>query len=181
MKRFLSISVLALLSTAVDSQPAEREIDGVNAECVLTFASFGDQLTLHREPDLRSESAVIPYGVDWEIPVDSQSAITRILSYGLLRVLASDDEMHCPVQPTEVRPETRPGDLVELLYHLGEGSGVIRIGDAECAVVVGNPRLFEQVQPIELQAWNRVLFADGTSPGWLHFDYSQAYVYRCRG
>jgi hypothetical protein len=183
MMRQLSILVLMAYSVAVWGQPAEREFDGANWECVPTFAAVDDQLMLYREPDMRSEPVVIPYGVDWKVPVDMRNAITRVLSFGTLRVKEQDEEMYCPVQPSGSKPETAPGDLLELVWWQGrrEGDALVKIDDAECIVRAGNPQLFELIEAPETQEWVRVLFADGTSPGWLHIDLTRVSIHRCGG
>lgn len=178
-----SVLVLTAYSAAVWSQPAEREFNGANWECSPTFSAVDDQLVLYREPDLRSETVVVPYGIGWRVPVDMRNAITRVLRFGTLRVIKLDEEMYCPVEPTGSNPETAPGDLLELVWWQGqrEGDALVKIGDAECIVRAANPQLFDHVAAPETQEWVRVLFADGTSPGWLHNDLTQVSIYRCGG
>ena len=182
MRRFLGFFVLSSYVASASTQPAEFEVErSLIFECAPTFSAIGDQLLLYREPDLRSESVTIPYNEGWRIPAPPAEGISRILTIGRLRVIEPDPQMSCPVQGVDGPPKLVAGEVVEYLHRQGEGRGRIRVGSAECIVrAYADFGFFELLQEPEVQRWLRVYFADGTSPGWLLNDGSQAYV-SCRG
>ena len=182
MKRLLGVAVLIGFSASAGTQPAELELQrSLIFECAPTFSASGDQLVLYREPDLRSERRVIPYGTGWRIPAPRSEMIARILKIGQLRVVEPDPEMRCTVPDGGDRPELVPGDIVEYLHRRGEGRGQIRVSSVECTVrAYEDFGFFEMLEEPEVQLWLRVFFADGTSPGWLLNDGSQTRL-SCRG
>ena len=171
MKRLLIIIAVVSVPSAVQAQPAVIEMKGVIWELVVSHVANSDSLRLHRAPDLRAETVEIPYRKGWRIPVSARNGLTRVLSVGKLRVTNPDEEMSCSVEATEGPKGLVQGELVDYLRYLGEGYGEIRFRGGTCPAEV-DERLghFELIRSPEVQRWYPVLYADGTSPGWLLHD-----------
>jgi hypothetical protein len=174
MIRLLIVIAVTAWSDAIEAQPAVVEIEGVIWERSSPYVANSDSLQLHKQPDLRSETGVIPYRAGWRIPVSGLNGMTRVLSVGELRVTKPDDHMICSVQPEDGPADLVQGELVEYLRYIGEGFGEIRFRGATCqaevAEMLGH---FELIRAPEVQLWYPVYYADGTSPGWLLHDGTQ--------
>lgn len=176
MLRAALLAALGLLCTNAGAQPAELEVKGVFGECLPIWAAARDGLELYREPDLRSERVQISYREGWEIPAPKPDGVTRVLNIGSLRVRRADPRMHCSIPP-QGPAELIEGENVEYLYNVGEGFGAIRFRGGQCQAQVDDQfGLFEPIELPVVQVWLKVLFSDGTSPGWLLHDGSQTRV-----
>lgn len=176
IRTILLMGFIALPSSA-GAQPAELEVRGVFGECIPVWAAAQEGLTLYASPDLRSEQKTIPYGEGWYIPAPKQEGLTRVIKTGTLRVMEPDERMYCRVRPESGPDALVSGELVELLYPVGEGFGEIRFRGAQCQAAV-NLQLgkFETIKAPEVQVWLRVFYGDGTTAGWLLHDGTQTRV-----
>jgi hypothetical protein len=160
---------------SASAQPAEHETRGVFGECLPVWAAANNVLTLYSRPDLRSERVEVPYREGWRIPAEKRDGLTRVLRVGALEVIKPDPLLHCPIPPKDGPAQLVAGETVDYLYYRGEGFGEIRFRGGQCqAQVAEDFGIFRLVRPPEVQAWLKVLFSDGTSPGWLLHDGSQA-------
>lgn len=179
MTRWLYSIVLVVSCGSASAQPAELEIRGVFGECGPVWTAARDGLTLHRRPDLRSERVEVPYREGWQVPAEKRDGLTRVLRVGTLEVIKPDPLLHCSIPPKDGPAQLVVGETVDFLYYRGEGFGEIRFRGGQCqAQVAEDFGIFRLVRPPEVQAWLKVLFRDGTSPGWLFHDGSQTRVAR---
>lgn len=181
-KRSLCIA-FALACGVVVAQPAERELASIfNWECAPIFAAKSNTLRVYRNPDLRSESVEWPYRKGWRIPAPLDRGLTRILKVGVLRTLRVDESLHCAVLPTEGPRAPVPGELVTYVHKHVEGRGAVEFRGGECVARTDvSFGVFELVVEPETQEWLRMYLADGTSPGWILNDFSQAALWACGG
>jgi hypothetical protein len=151
----------------------------VFGECLRDWVALTDTLTLYKRADLRSERVTVPYRKGWRIPTERRDGLTRVLRIGALEVIKADPGLRCSIPPTEGPAQLVAGETVDYLYYLGEGFGEIGLRGGQCqALVAEDFGMFRLVRAPEVNVWLKVLFRDGTSPGWLFDDGSQAGVAR---
>lgn len=175
MRRSRTVPTAFLLACCVThGQPAEFEVDGIFGECIAIHAAATDGLVLHTEPDLRSEQIQIPYRRDWEIPYLKAQGMTRVLRIGAAKVVRPDTLDDCDAPSEGGSVSLVLGETVEYLTRLGEGRGQIRVRGSICRANLNQSfGAFEVIQEPQIQWWLRVLYGDGSSPGWLLHDDTQ--------
>ncbi|MCI5106351.1 MAG: hypothetical protein MRY76_06545 [Pseudomonadales bacterium] len=158
---------------AAIAQQAVYEVPGLFGECLPIYASAGQTLTLYQSPDLDSERMVIPYGEGWNIPYIKSERLTRVISFGEVELLSDQNLLSCEPLPEGGQTQLSAGERLTYMYYLGEGMAKVLFGDSVCGMDIIDARVlaFPDVQP-----WIKVLYRDGSSPGWLSNDGSQTTV-----
>lgn len=150
------------------ARPAQIQIPRLFGECFPQYASNSSSLKLYTLPDLESDIVQLPYKENWLIPYSKSSGVTRVVEIGQVRV-SSPEVLQCSSQsPSEI--SLQAGELVDYLYYLGEGYANVAVQGLECYMFIEND---EVVRYPVVQVWIRVLYADGSSPGWLLNDFTQ--------
>ncbi len=161
----LSASLLALfIPFAALAQQAAMELAGLFGECTPIYAAADDTLTLHESPNLESAQHEIPYREGWKVPYVRSDGLTRVISFGEIELASEETLMNCDVLPENGQMRLNRGDLVTYLYYLGEGFAKVRVRGSECELDIADAKV--SVHP-DVQPWIKVLYRDGTSPGWL--------------
>jgi hypothetical protein len=174
MRRFLGFVAAFASCATIAAQPAVLELVGVMGERSTPYVALNDELRLHKRPNLQSERVVIPYKKGWGVPATGRDGVTRVLAIGELRVTVPDDRMICSVEPAVGPASLVGGEAVDFLRYVGEGYGEVRFRGAVCqAQVATDLGHFDLIRSPVVQAWLRVYYADGTSPGWLLHDGTQ--------
>lgn len=151
------------------AQPAHIEISQLFGECFPQYAANSNVLDLYTLPNLESDHYQVPYRENWLIPYLKSSGFTRVIEIGQIRATSSEILQQCSVQPnTELTLQA--GETVDYLYYLGEGFAKVVLHGSECHMFIDDDEI---VRYPNVQAWIRVLYADGTSPGWLLHDGTQ--------
>lgn len=146
------------------AQQALLEVPGLFGECHPIYAAASDSLSLYESPNLNSVQHEISYKQGWQIPYKKSEGLTRVISSGEVE-LASDKVLgNCDVVPDNGQLQLTAGQRVTYLFYLSEGFAKVRVNGSTCTLdIIDDPVLkYPDVQP-----WLRVLFRDGTSPGWL--------------
>ncbi len=169
--------MLLLMSGVNWAQDAVHEEPRIFGECLPHYASGQDSLFLYNLPNKKSQTKIIPYGVDWKIPFSLKDGLTRVISVGKLKTKEQALATQCePTLPDNERVIYK-NEIVDYLYYTSEGYGRVSIKGSQCEVPVDEGfGLFEVITFPEVQVWQRVLFKDGSSPGWLLLDGSQTKV-----
>ncbi len=151
-------------------QPAIMEVPGVFGELIPIYAAKEDVLFLYETSNLESAQYEIPYREQWKIPYVKSDGLTRIITFGEIEVAEEETLMNCDPLPENGETQMTPGDIAIYLYYLGEGIAKVRAKDAVCELDIADARIlsYPNVQP-----WLKVLFRDGSSPGWLSNDGTQ--------
>ncbi len=142
-------------------------------EGVPSFVAKSDELRLHTSPRSASPSKIITYRNGWKVPFD-ESIYRTIESVILVVKQAKELSIQCDrtnlsLFDTAALYQFKEGEKVENLQYSGEGLSVARVNGEVCLV----PLEFEvetfgaQEEFPVTEWWVRVLYADGTSPGWL--------------
>lgn len=173
-------SILIILIFIINvgfAQDAIYTVPGIFGECLPHYAATKNRLQLYQSPNKESQTKIIPYGVDWIIPFRYQDDLTRIISLGQLKANKSIATKQCKPELPEGNSLIEKGSVVDYLHYLGEGYGRILFNGSQCDVKTykgfGD---FETISNPEVQMWRRVLYRDGSSPGWLLQDGSQTIV-----
>lgn len=146
------------------AQPALLEIPQLLGECFPQYSANSNTLKLFQEPNLNSRPIHIQYQEDWLIPYQKSSAMTRVLATGQVQVSKREKLRQCSSSPADNEVFVEAGDTLTYLYYLGEGFAKVQSDLYECELFIDDDEVLEH--PI-IQAWIKVLYRDGTSPGWL--------------
>ncbi|MEZ5490098.1 MAG: hypothetical protein R3F50_07240 [Gammaproteobacteria bacterium] len=169
MKKVSAVLVALSGISSLSGQPAHIEVSQLFGECFPQFASNSDVLELYLLPDLEAEGIQVPYRENWLIPYTELAGLTRVIETGEVRATSPETLHQCNVQSaTEVT--LRVGETADYLYCLGAGYAKVAVHDLECNMFIDDDEILSSP---DIQAWIRVLWADGTSPGWLLLDGSQ--------
>ena len=152
------------------SQPAVLEVPGLFGECIPIYAAAKDMLFLHETPNLDSAQYKILYGEHWKIPYVKSEGLTRIITFGEIETIEEETLMNCDVLPENGETQMITGDSATYLYYLGEGIAKVRARGAVCDLDIADARILSYP---DVQPWLKVLFQDGSSPGWLLNDGAQ--------
>jgi hypothetical protein len=167
------IAVSCLHLTSANAQSALLEVQGLFGECIPQFASVTDSLYLYLTPNLEADARRIEYGENWHIPYIKSSGQTRVLSFGEVKALATEELEQCTISNSGRSPTILPGQTAIYLHDIAEGVSQVRIGEVECQMFIGDDEIVERPS---VQSWIKVLYADGSSPGWLHNDGTQTKI-----
>lgn len=168
---FFTMLLMCGLSIAQDAVHEESRMTG---ECIPAYASVKNNLLLYRSPNKESQNKVIPYGINWNIPYWSFQSRTRVIKTGELKAKEKLRMDFCQPLLLGKKNMVDEGATVEYLFYSSEGEGYILYNGSKCAAnVLADFKLIEQPQ---IQVWMKVLFKDGSSPGWLLHDGSQTKV-----
>ncbi len=171
----IRLVVLLLLLNGVNwAQDAVHEEPRMFGECKPLYSALKDSLLLYNKPNKESDTKVISYGVDWNMPYRIHEGYTRVIKKGLLKAKKQTLASQC--QPTLAVDELliSAGQVNDLMFYSGEGYGVIVHKGSLCMAPVHFD--FEKLSQPLVQVWLQVLYQDGTSPGWLLHDGSQTKV-----
>jgi hypothetical protein len=172
LKRCTPFLAVLIPLTAI-AQQAVFEASGLFGECLPIYASAGQTLTLYQSPDLDSERMVIPYGEDWNIPYIKSEGLTRVISFGKVELLSEQNLLSCNPLPEGGQTQLSAGEQLTYMYYLGEGMAKVRFGDSICEMDIIDARVLAFP---DVQSWIKVLYRDGSSPGWLMNDGIQTTV-----
>ena len=175
MKQIWKIIILVVSQIAM-AQDAVYEKPGIYGECIPHYISKNDSLSLYKAPNKNSILKTIPYREGWDIPY--RGGVTRVISTGKL-IAKKNQVLHCSPALKTGETTVRAGEEVKFLFYGGEGYGYILIKGSQCAAPVHKSyNAFELVSNPDVQVWLKVLYKDGSSPGWLFHDGSQTKVGR---
>ena len=166
-----------LLSSSVLAQKAVLEKQGVYGECYPHYTSMNDTLDIYKYPNKDSTLKAVPYGKMWDVPYIH--GVTRVISTGKLIALKDYDLTWCKPALKNGEGKIHAGDEIVYLYYTGEGYGDILFKGSQCSAPIDEGYgTFELVSDPLVQVWLKVLYKDGSSPGWLLNDGSQTTVGR---
>ena len=176
MTRILFI-VLLFISQLAIAQEAALVYDGLRGECSPRHLSKSNTLNLYKLPDKRSLLKSVSYGTGWYIPHRGSEGITRVISTGKIQAKKRVELMWCtPSLPAE-EPMVDSGEIVDYLFYTGEGYGLVLYKGSQCHAPIDEGfGKFDFLSHPEVQIWLKVLYKDGSSPGWLLNDGSQTTI-----
>ena len=168
------VVILVLICGVNWAQDAVHEEPRMFGECKPLYSALKDSMFLYTHPNKESDPKVIPYRVDWNIPYRKHEGYTRVIKKGLLKAKKQTLASQC--QPKLAADELliSAGQVKDLMFYSGEGYGVIVHKGSLCIAPVYFD--FEKLSLPIVQVWMKVLFKDGSTPGWLLHDGSQTKV-----
>lgn len=170
MNRLSALFTVLWYPVVAFPQTAIMEVPGVFGELIPIYAAVEDVLFLHETPNLESALREVPYGKQWKIPYVKSEGLTRIITFGEIEVTEEETLTNCVPFPENGETQMTSGDIATYLYYLGEGIARVRAKDAVCELDIADARILSYP---EVQSWLKVLFRDGSSPGWLLNDGTQ--------
>jgi len=171
MKVIFKLSLL-FISQVTMAQEAVYEFQGVFGECYPHYSSRFDSLNLYSKPNIDSKKQTISYGVNWEIPY--KGGVTRVIKLGTLIAKQEYKLAYCTPALKEDEQKIIVGEEVKYTYYTGEGYGKVLYKGSHCSAPVDEGfDIFETITYPKVQVWIKVLYKDGSSPGWLLKDGSQ--------
>ena len=196
MKRFLTVSLLLLMSATTSAQPHHSGIfaveggtgdDGCQANYRTTQAVLGYSEPTESSEHIRTVDAA--RRIDWN---DRSEALTVVIRPAIFRALqdvsiAGDDQS----TSDETTIHLAIGDRIEVLAYVGEGdsyfrrNGIVYIGHTPGigSVVTGLNELFElELEPV-IQIWVRLIDHGGKPRAWVNVSQPgvEAYGSHCGG
>ena len=173
-----AVGILALtLSLSAHAAEVLLEVDGVFGECRAVLGAVEDSLTVHEQPNRAAATRVIPYKKGWEVSYVKREGKTQILSLGVVRVQKPGATYSCRKRERVTFDALNVGDRIEYLHYVGEGYARVRVGDTICDTDLQDRSEYLEVLELpKVDVWIRVLYADGSSPGWLLNDNTQTRV-----
>ena len=144
---------------------AEFETKSWPGEGVPVLIARTDSLILRQSPRTESPTIAVPYREGWKVPFDE--SIHRTLKSQIIVVKRTKAiEISCGKSVTYTFTE---GEEIEYLQYVAEGYSAARVGGRVCLV----PFEFEvetfgsDLEQPDTEWWVRVIYGDGTTPGWL--------------
>lgn len=143
---------------------------GYMSETRFTLTSTVEELQLRGGPDLRAPVRSIPYERGWAIPYRA-TLVRTLAEVDLVTVGAGTLDAVCDDTGRE-QLAVEAGESWTYLQRRGEGRIMARIQGRSCMVrAYFREEIFgELASEPPIQWWVEVLYADGTSPGWLLVD-----------
>ena len=176
MIRVAALLALAMPISALATE-TPLEVDGIFGECRAVLGAVEDSLTLHKDPDRFAGTRVIPYKKGWEVLYTKREGKTQILELGAVRVRKLGAEFFCRESEKAAFDGLEIGDTIEYLHYLGEGYARVRVDGKTCDTdLASRSEYLEVLEQPEIDIWIRVLYGDGSSPGWLLDDNTQTRV-----
>ena len=175
----IRVAAVLALATPLSASAAEAllEVDGVFGECRAVLGALDNSLTLHKEPNRAADTRVIPYKKGWEVLYTKREGKTQILELGVLRVQRLGAKYSCPERERSAFDGLAVGDRIEYLHYVGEGYARVRVNGMICDTdLQDRSEYLEVLEHPKIDVWIRVLFGDGSSPGWLLNDNTQTRV-----
>ncbi|MEO0852859.1 MAG: hypothetical protein AAFY15_05070 [Cyanobacteria bacterium J06648_11] len=175
----IRVAALIALATPLSALSAEAllQVDGVFGECRAVLGAVEDSLTLHKEPDRSAATRVIPYKKGWEVLYTKRDGKTQILELGVVRVQKLGAKYSCRENERAVFDALEVGDRIEYLHYVGEGYARVRVDGKTCDTdLEDRAEYLEVMENPKIDVWIRVLYGDGSSPGWLLDDNTQTRV-----
>lgn len=171
MLRLLLSCVLFLFAateaTAQESVYERNGIPGEMSESRFVLTAARGPIELHTGPDLRTPERSIPYQAGWRIPF-GETLVRTLDAIEASTISAGTVDVLCE-RPDPRQMKLAQGEPWTYLQQRGEGRGTARIQGQVCEVPIFNREdIFGTTlrRPV-VQWWVQLLYADGTSPGWL--------------
>ena len=165
MKTHFVIGLLCSISNVGASAAAEFETESWPGEGVPVLIAVKDNLLLYTQPRSDAATRSIPYKAGWRVPFDEtiyrtvRSSWIEVKNTGTVLIWCNEDRSQ----------RFMAGDTIEYLQYRAEGTILARIEGEICEVPL---YLEEDVFGTEYddpttEWWTRVIYRDGSSPGWL--------------
>ena len=173
MLQRLLLSLCLLFSFAVTATTAQESVyerngvPGEMSESRFVLIAARGPIELHTRPDLRAPERSIPYQPGWRIPF-GETLVRTLEVTEASTAKAGTVEVLCErLEPRQLT--LAAGEPWTYLQQGYEGRGMARIQGQVCEVpVLSREDVFgaKLKRPLA-QWWVQLLYADGTSPGWL--------------
>ena len=165
MIRSVIIAILLMLGSEGVAEEAQYERRGWPGEGRPVLIAKHNHLRLHREPNTDSPVCTIPYRIGWRIPI-IDSIIRTIRSVDLFAKNEGSIEVYCD---SLERVTLEAGEKLRYLQYRAEGwvMAILRGKVCRVPVFIEEEVFGEVTEGPEVEWWVRVVYGDGSSPGWL--------------
>ncbi len=162
-----AILLASIVSPLADAQESVFELKTWPGEGRPVLIAKHSRLALYSLRDLRSASVSVPYQAGWKIPFGN-SVLRTLRAVEAHTVTGGAIDVWCDGSGMQ-RLDLAAGEPWTYLQYAAEGSVTARIQNRICQLpVYAEEAIFGRDLPQpDVQWWVQVLYADGSSPGWL--------------